>query len=72
VGGTVSGTSDGLISTRRGNASAWIPLIGKSPAGAWEMTLPNTDEIKNRFRNEEIEDLILVVTYEGRTPAWPV
>lgn len=71
VGGTVDGTTDGLISTRRGNASAWVPLIGKSPAGTWELTLPHTEEMKNRFKNEEVEDLLLVLTYEGRTPAWP-
>jgi Tc toxin complex TcA C-terminal TcB-binding domain len=71
VGGAVDGTTDGLISTRRGNASAWVPLIGKSPAGAWELTLPNTEEMRNRFKNEDIEDLLLVLTYEGRTPAWP-
>jgi hypothetical protein len=71
VGGAVDGTTDGLISTRRGNASAWIPLIGKLPAGAWELTLPNTEEMRNRFKNEEIDDLLLILTYEGRTPAWP-
>ena len=71
VGGTVDGTSDGLISTRRGNASAWVPLIGKSPVGVWELTLPNTEEMRNRFKNEDVEDRLLVLTYEGRTPAWP-
>jgi hypothetical protein len=35
-------------------------------------TTPNTQEIKNRFKNEEIEDILLVMTYAGRTPAWPV
>jgi Tc toxin complex TcA C-terminal TcB-binding domain/Bacterial Ig domain len=71
VGGAVNGSTDGLISTRRGNASAWIPLIGKSPLGAWEITLPNTEVMRNRFENEEIDDLLLVLTYSGRTPAWP-
>jgi hypothetical protein len=71
VGGAVSGTTDGLISTRRGNAGAWVPLIGRSPAGTWELTLPNTEEMRNRFKNEEIDDLMLVLTYEGRTPGWP-
>jgi hypothetical protein len=71
VGGAVNGSTDGLISTRRGNASAWVPLIGKSPVGAWELTLPNTEVMRNRFQNEEIDDLLLVLTYEGRTPAWP-
>ena len=72
VGGSVDSSTDGLISTRRGNASAWVPLIGKSPAGAWQLTLPDNAEMRSRFANEEIDDLLLVLTYEGRTPAWPV
>jgi hypothetical protein len=71
VGGTVAGTSDGFISTRRGNASAWVPLIGKSPLGEWELTLPDTQETRERLAQEGIEDLLFVLTYEGRTPAWP-
>jgi hypothetical protein len=71
VGGMVNGTTDGLISTRRGNASAWAPLIGRSPVGAWELTLPDTEVMRNRFENEEIDDLLLVLTYAGRTPPWP-
>ena len=72
--GTVGGSAspiDGIISTRRGNAGSWTAMIGKSPAGEWELTLPNTDEIKNRFKNEEIVDILLVITYSGRTPEWP-
>jgi Tc toxin complex TcA C-terminal TcB-binding domain/Bacterial Ig domain len=70
VGGEVGGTTDGLVSTRRGNASAWAPLIGCSPVGSWELALPDTEEMRNRFMDEEIEDLLLVLTYEGRTPPW--
>ena len=71
VGGTVGGSSEGLISTRRGNASTWLPLIGKSPAGTWELSLPNSVEMRGRFENEEIDDLLIVVTYSARTPPWP-
>jgi hypothetical protein len=67
----VDGSTDGLISTRRGNASAWLPLIGKTPAGTWELSLPNSEELRSRFSNDEIEDLLIVLTYGGRTPAWP-
>jgi hypothetical protein len=70
VGG--SGTSiDGIISTRRGNAGSWTAMIGKSPVGEWELALPNTEEMKKRFETEEIEDVLLVLTYSGRTPEWP-
>jgi hypothetical protein len=62
---------DGVISTRRGNAWSWNAIVGKSPFGEWELALPDTEEIRNRFKNEDIEDLLFVLTYTGRTPAWP-
>jgi hypothetical protein len=72
VGGAAGGSVEGIISTRRSNAGSWTALIGKSPVGRWELALPNTEEMKNRFKNEEIDDILLVLTYAGRTPAWPV
>jgi hypothetical protein len=71
VGGGAASV-DGVISTRRGNAGSWTAMIGKSPIGEWELALPNTTEVKNRFKNEEITDILFVITYSGRTPAWPV
>ncbi|MBA3755777.1 MAG: hypothetical protein H0X02_05900 [Nitrosomonas sp.] len=76
--GTVGGSAtsvDGIISTRRGNAGSWTAMIGKSPVGEWELALPNTEEIRGRFgdegSNEDIEDILLVITYSGRTSEWP-
>ena len=71
VGGTAGSSVDGIISTRRSNAGSWTALIGRAPVGTWELALPNTEEMKNRFKNEEIDDILLVLTYAGRTPAWP-
>jgi hypothetical protein len=73
VGGSAT-TIDGIISTRRGNAGSWTALIGKSPVGEWELALPNTEEIRKLFGNDgdgDIEDILFVVTYSGRTPEWP-
>ena len=61
---------DGVISTRRGNAGSWTFITG-APVGEWELSLPNSEEIRNRFKNEEIEDILFVISYSGRTPAWP-
>ncbi len=47
-------------------------MIGKSAIGDWELALPNTPEIRNRFQNQQIEDMLFVITYAGRTPEWPV
>jgi hypothetical protein len=70
VGGGAT-TIDGVISTRRGNGASWNAMIGKSPAGEWELELPNTEEMTRRFKDEKINDILLVITYGGRTPAWP-
>jgi hypothetical protein len=62
---------DGVISTRRGNAGSWTAMIGRTPIGTWELALPDTEEIRSRFKNEEIEDILFIVTYSGRTATWP-
>jgi hypothetical protein len=33
-------------------------MIGKSSDGERELALPNTEEMKNRFKNEEMMDII--------------
>jgi hypothetical protein len=67
---------DGAISTRRGNAPNWVPLIGASPVGEWELELPDTPAMRDRFRKdaaagEEIQDILLVLTCAGDSPEWP-
>jgi hypothetical protein len=62
---------DGIISTRRGNAGSLTGMIGKSPIGEWELALVDTPQLRERFTNEELDDILLVITYKGRVPAWP-
>jgi hypothetical protein len=70
VGGPAT-SLDGVVSTRRGNAGAWMSMLGKTPFGKWELAFPHTEDMKNRFKNEEIEDILFVITYSGDTPEWP-
>ena len=66
VGGSAD-SIDGVISTRRANGSNWLPIVGKKPPiGEWELTLPTDETTKKLFRNEEIDDLLFVITYSGR------
>ena len=37
IGGGAT-TIDGVISTRRGNGASWTGMIGKAPAGEWELS----------------------------------
>lgn len=71
-------SEDGVFSTRRGNAAAWTTITDSNlkPFGEWELSLKADDpvkdkEIRDRFKNEEIEDILFVITYSGRTPEWP-
>jgi hypothetical protein len=71
VGGSADSV-DGVISTREPNGANWLPITAKkSPVGEWTLTLPRTDAVKNLFRSGEMEDILFVITYSGRTPAWP-
>ena len=67
-GGT---TTEGVLSTRRGNSPAWLPMIGRSPVGQWELALDDSDVLREHLRNEEVKDILFVVTYSALTPVWP-
>ena len=71
IGGTAT-TVEGLISTRSTNADSWKSMTGnKSLIGQWELALPNSAEMRNRFTNDEIENILFVISYRGTTPPWP-
>jgi hypothetical protein len=72
VGGpaVAAADGDGIISTRRANGASWIPMIGNSVTGEWELSLPNTIEIRNRFKNKEITEILFILSYKGHTPEW--
>lgn len=68
-------TVDGRVSTRNGNGANWLPLIGQSPVGVWELAFPDepaNNQARERFASEEIENMLLVLTIEGETAAFPV
>ena len=55
----------------RASAAAWAPILGRSPFGRWEVTLPDQPDIRALFSGEGIDDILLVVTYRAALPAWP-
>jgi hypothetical protein len=64
-------TISGVVSTRRSNGAAWLKMQGKSPVGSWELRLPDDAQVISFFKEGRIVDLALVITFGGRTPAWP-
>jgi hypothetical protein len=74
--GGAAATLDGVISTRRTNGVGWKAKFANStvpvvPFGQWQLTLPNTAAVQAWFSSQQITDILFVITYAGRTPAWP-
>lgn len=44
---------EGVIGTRRGNGSSWLPILGKVPEGKWQLTLPNSSAIRNLLKKKQ-------------------
>lgn len=65
------GTNNGIISSRLGNAN-FSALINQSPIGKWELSLPNTAQTRDWFKGQRITDIILIITYGGDLPPWPI
>jgi len=47
-------------------------MIGKPPFGDWELALLDTPGGWKLFKNEAIEDVLFVITFNGGTPEWSV
>jgi hypothetical protein len=74
--GGAAQTVGGIASTRRGNAGSWIEIIGRAPFGVWELSLRTGDPVRDRqiqgwFKDEQIEEILLVVSYAAQLPPWP-
>jgi hypothetical protein len=70
VGGSARST-DSVVSTRRGNGSAWMGMVGRSPIGLWDLALPASPDMVDLLHQGKIEDIVLAVSFSGRSPAWP-
>jgi hypothetical protein len=63
-----------VMSTRSSSGASWIPMIGKSPFATWQLDLSQDTNVPNiavHLANEDVADILMVLTYSARTPAWP-
>lgn len=78
---SVDSNGDGVISTRLSDGAGAVPaswrtiMINQRPVGTWELSFnfgqALADEaIRQRFREGNIRDILLVITYRGRTSQW--
>jgi hypothetical protein len=61
IGGAAE-TVDGRVSTRAGNGTAWLPMLGSAPAGTWTLTFPDEPQTRQRFADGQIEDVLLILS----------
>ena len=69
----------GVISTRSGSGDGWQGMRRAAPFGEWELKFPDKSvrdgvavDTKELFASEAVDDLLFIITYDGRTPAWPM
>lgn len=67
TGGAATATA-GIASTRRGNATAWLGLTGRSPAGDWQLTVGSAAD--PLFKSAQLDDILLVISWTGQSPVW--
>lgn len=70
IGGGAT-TIDGMIDSNYGSGSSWISMIDEAPVGDWELALLDRPDVRSWFADQKIQDILLIITYGGRTPAWP-
>ncbi|MBL7797243.1 MAG: hypothetical protein JNJ90_12170, partial [Saprospiraceae bacterium] len=63
-------TVNGVLSTRTGSFAEWDEFRGKTPVGRWELALADSNKIRQWLKEEQIEDVLFVLTLEGETYAW--
>jgi peptidoglycan hydrolase-like protein with peptidoglycan-binding domain len=62
---------ENFISTRRTNdPTGWTQMIGMQVSGTWTLDLSD-QETSDLFQNNQIQDILFVITYKGLLPAWP-
>ncbi len=72
AGGPAQSDLKGTISSRPGGgAPGWAAFAGTGVAGHWELTLPGSQEVRDHFQNEDIDNIVLILTYAGQLPVWP-
>ena len=68
----ICGTEAGLISTRTARGTPWLVFRDVVPVGRWTLTFPDSEEVRRRFADDDVTDIVLIVTFAGRLPEWPV
>ena len=70
--GGICRTENGLVSTRSASGSSWLSLRDSPPFGKWMLSLLNTEQTALWFKDDDITDILFVITYGGRLPEWPL
>lgn len=74
VAGAIVGEAipiDQTINTLKGNGGGWETLKNKNPFGKWSLEFEELPELRNLFENNELDDILFVISYSGDTPPWP-
>jgi hypothetical protein len=62
---------DRVVSTRRANGGPWLSITGKSPVGRWELSIPDSEDVRDWLVGNQLTDVLLVVSFSARPALWP-
>jgi len=61
-----------VVSTRTSAKIAWSPLQEQNPSGTWELGLSPDPATIVALSQGTLQDLVLVISYRGTLPDWPI
>jgi hypothetical protein len=68
---TAAVTVGDIVTTRNSSGANWIALRGLDPAATWELGLTPDPSVIAAITQGSLQDLVLVISYQGTLPPWP-
>ena len=60
-----------IVTTRNSSGANWAALAGLNPAATWELGLTADPAACAAISQGAVQDLVLVISYQGTLPPWP-
>jgi hypothetical protein len=60
-----------IVTTRNSSGANWLALKGLDPAATWELGLIPDPSVITAITQGSLQDLVLVISYQGTLPPWP-
>ncbi len=70
LGETGLSTKEAVLTTAKGNVGSLSNVLGKSVEGTWKITLSDTPILRQLVEEDRLNDVLMVLSFEGITPKY--